>query len=128
MRFNLLLLFCISCWFTSCKKDVPVSYSIHYKLGGLYARCDKDSATYYPEGLKTLTLSANGQYCWTRVVYGNDSSYCTGTYKQTSDTSMLWNNEILIVFKITPIDSVPNRMQLQIYTSPAVAPLYGFYH
>ncbi len=130
MRLKLILILCAGVLFSTCKKkEEKVPIVIHYKLGGIYSRYDKDPSTYYPEGIKTLNLTEDGRYCWTRVIDGLDSNFCQGTYLQTSDTSLIWNNEILINLKITPIDSVPNRMMLQlIYNGPPVAPLYGFYH
>lgn len=102
--------------------DVPEEYSITHRLYGKYFR---DSAN-TGNGYKMLDLREDGNYCWVRRAAGKDSLYCYGTYVQTSDTSMLWNGTDLIRFKITPIDTIPSGVSLQIFGSPAVPSLYGF--
>ncbi|MDP1726777.1 MAG: hypothetical protein Q8M15_08335 [Bacteroidota bacterium] len=131
---NLLWIFCLACLFLTCKKEEPVSAVVNYKLGGTYVR---DSAVYPSTytGLKKLNLTPEGNYCWTTVVFGEDSSFCQGTYKQLTDSTLLWENAMTIKFKITPVDTLPNGsvnpkpkgMFLQLDASPPVAVLFGYY-
>ncbi len=127
-----LILICLILFVLACKKEDPTKAVIHYKLGGLYVR---DSAASGSSGLKAINLGSDGIYCWTSVVFGNDSNFCNGTYEQTSDSTLLWNNDKTINFKITPVDTLPqgiadpkaNGMFLQILADPPVYPLFGHY-
>ncbi len=123
MRIILFLLLSTSVFFTACKKDDKVEgLPIHYKLSGKYYR----DSSLTNDGYKILNLKEDGNYCWTRVIFGLDSNFCYGSYKQTSDTSLVWDNNTVVYFKITPIDTIANGIQLQVFSSPAMAPLYGF--
>jgi hypothetical protein len=108
----------------ACEKEesTNVKYEFAYKLSGKYYR---DSAL-TNNGYKVLDLKTDGNYCWVRRQNNLDSLYCYGTYEQTSDTSLLWNGEDLIRIKISPIDTIPNGIKLEIFGTPAVPPLYGF--
>ena len=105
------------------KKAIEIKYNYNYKLSGVYAR---DTAI-KTNGYKSLNLNQGDNYCWTRVIDGLDSNFCYNKYVQTSDTSLLWEGNTLIYFKITPIDSIPKRIQLQIFETPNMPLLYGFY-
>ncbi len=123
MRIFILLLIGNIILFSACKKDDKVEGpTIQYQLSGKYYR---DSAL-TNDGYKVLNLKEDGNYCWTRVIFGLDSNFCFGSYKQTSDTSLIWDNNTVVYFKITPIDTIPKGIQLQVFSSPAMPPLYGF--
>jgi hypothetical protein len=108
----------------ACKKeDKNTKYPIQYKLAGKYYR---DSAI-TSDGYKMLNLKPDGKYCWTRVIDGQDSNFCFGTYVQTSDTSLIWENNTEVFFRITPIDTIQNGIKLQLFSSPPMAALYGFH-
>lgn len=106
------------------KEDEVLTYSYQYKLAGTYKRDTSNKA----DGYKMLHLNGDGNYCWTRVINGKDSLFCYGSYLQTSDTSLLWENSQIVQFKVTPLDTIfPGAVQLQILGSPAVPPLYNIY-
>ncbi|MBC7381596.1 MAG: hypothetical protein H7296_01230 [Bacteroidia bacterium] len=106
---KILFVFCLAAVFCTCKKNEPVKPLINYMLGGFYVRDTNNTNN----GLKILNLS-NENYCWTTVIFGNDSSFCNGTWKQTSDSTLLWNNGTVIHFIITRVDSIPKGINLQI--------------
>lgn len=126
MKTGNLLILIISCgfiFFGACKKDdAEASGNFTYTLGGRYER---DTAN-HADGYKLLDLKDDDSYCWVRVISGQDSTFCFGKYRQTSDTSLLWEESTLVTFKVTPIDSVPKRIQLQLTSGPATPPLYGY--
>lgn len=106
----------------ACKKEEQKdTYSIQYKLSGPYIR----DTSIHTDGYRILDLRESGDYCWTRVINGLDSNFCYGKYEQTSDTSLLWDGSVLVTFKITPIDSIPKRISLQLTSGQASSPLYG---
>lgn len=108
----------------ACEKEIKKpDYPITYKLSGKYFR---DSAL-TNDGVKILDLRTDGNYCWTRQISGKDSVFCYGKYVQTSDTSLLWEDNVLVYFTIQTIDSIPKGIKLQLNASPAVPALYGFY-
>lgn len=110
---------------SACNKEEDVlTYSYQYKLAGTYQRDTSNKA----DGYKALHLNGDGNYCWTRVINGKDSLFCYGSYIQTSDTSLLWENSQIVQFKVTPLDTIfPGAIQLQIMGSPAVPLLYNIY-
>ncbi|OYU96505.1 MAG: hypothetical protein CFE21_08960 [Bacteroidetes bacterium B1(2017)] len=118
-----LIIIGISLLFSCKKEEKNPKYPIQYKLSGKYYR----DSTIKSDGYKILNLREDGNYCWTRVIDGLDSNFCFGTYEQTSDTSMIWDKSTPIYFKITPIDTITKGIQLQVYSSPAMAALYGYY-
>jgi len=121
---KLMILSAIAGLFFSCtKEENTISYSYKYKLAGTYAR---DTAI-KSDGHKQLHLKEDGSYCWTRVINGKDTTFCLGKYVQTSDTSMLWEGETLINFKIIPLDTIKNGMYLEMVSSPPAPPLFGYY-
>jgi len=122
MQRTLLLILALTSILGACKKDEEQKYTFETKLGGLYYR---DSSV-LSDGYKILNLKEDGNYCWTRVISGKDSNFCYGTYIQTSDTSLLWDNQTVINFKATKIDSIPNGILLQLFGSPPLPALYGF--
>lgn len=107
--------------FSCKKKDMPQLPSIKYGLSGWYLR----DSTIKTNGLKGIHFTDNNEYCWLRVVNGNDSLTCFGTYNQTSDSTLLWNDKFVVNFKITPIDTLPGIYELRVSTTPPSAPLYG---
>jgi hypothetical protein len=119
----LVLFFGLTLLFGCKKEEEAVKYNYKYKLTGIYAR---DTAI-KSDGYKSLNLNQDGNYCWTRVIKGLDSNFCYYKYIQTSDTSLLWEGNTLIYIKITPIDSIPKRMQLQVFETLNMPLLYGYY-
>lgn len=118
-----LILSCAFICLGGCKKDnAEPSSNFTYTLGGRYER---DTAN-HSDGYKVLDLRDDNSYCWVRVISGQDSSFCFGKYRQTSDTSLLWEENTLVTFKVTPIDSIPKRVQLQLTSGPATPQLYGY--
>jgi hypothetical protein len=124
MQLKLLVLFLGLNLLFSCKKEESTqnNYNFSYKLSGKYYR----DSTVNSNGYKMLDLKSDGNYCWVRRQNSLDSLYCYGTYVQTSDTSILWNENELISIKISPIDTILNGVKLEIFGTPAVPPLYGF--
>lgn len=109
---------------SACKKEeAKNTYSILYKLSGKYYR----DSTITTDGVKVLDLRQDGNYCWTRQINGMDSIFCYGKFIQTSDTSLIWEDNVLVNFTIQTIDSIPKGIQLQLIASPAVPALYGYY-
>ena len=105
------------------KEDIDVpKYPITYQLSGKYYR----DSSLTNNGVKMLDLSNSGTYCWLRRQNNMDSLYCYGSYVQTSDTSILWNNTDWVRIKITPIDTIQKGVKLEIFGSPLVPALYGF--
>lgn len=107
----------------SCKDEETTVVNYTYKLNGWYLRDTANKAN----GLKGIHFTDNNEYCWLRVVAGQDSLNCYGTYRQTSDSTLLWNETFVVNFKITPVDTMPGIIQLQVATTPPSAPLYGTY-
>ncbi len=114
-----LFLFLFSC----TKEESSINYTYTYKLAGTYSR---DTAI-KSDGHKQLHLRDDGSYCWTRVINGKDSTFCLGKYIQTSDTSMLWEGETVVNFKIIPLDTIAKGMYLELVSSPPAPPLFGYY-
>ena len=105
------------------KEDIDVpTYPITYQLSGKYYR----DSSLTNNGVKMLDLTNSGTYCWLRRQNNLDSLYCYGSYVQTSDTSILWNNTDWVRIKITPIDTIQKGVKLEIFGSPIVPPLFGF--
>ncbi|MCG9881799.1 MAG: hypothetical protein MH472_14485 [Bacteroidia bacterium] len=108
----------------ACQKEETKSpYSITYKLSGKFFR----DSTLTNDGVKVLDLRKDGNYCWTRQISGKDSIFCYGKFVQTSDTSLVWEDNVAVYFTINRIDSIPKGIILQLNASPAVPALYGFY-
>jgi len=108
----------------ACQKEETKSpYSITYKLSGKYYR----DSSLTNDGVKALDLRKDGNYCWTRQISSKDSVFCYGKFVQTSDTSLLWEDNVLIYFTIEPIDTIAKGIKLQLNASPVVPALYGFY-
>ncbi|MDZ4669222.1 MAG: hypothetical protein SGJ00_15245 [bacterium] len=122
---NFILIFLLISLYMSCKKeDKTIAYSYQYKLAGIYQR----DTSLKSDGYKTLDLRSDGNYCWTRVINGKDSIFCYGKYIQTSDSTLLWEDAQQVQFKITNLDTIfKGAIQLQIFGSPIVPPLYNIY-
>lgn len=121
---NIFIFFIGILFIQSCKKEEnKATYPITYKLSGKYYR---DSAL-TNDGVKVLDLRPNGNYCWTRQISGKDSIFCYGKFVQTSDTSLLWEDNVLVYFNVETIDSIPKGIKLQLNSSPPIPALYGFY-
>ncbi len=120
-RFLIVIYFVLA--IASCKEQETTSVNYTYKLSGWYLRDTANKAN----GLKGIHFTNDNQYCWLRVVAGQDSLNCYGTYRQTSDSTLLWNETFVVNFKITPIDTMPGIIQLQVATTPPSAPLFGTY-
>ena len=124
MLINRLLILYTIIFISSCKKEeVKNNYPINYRLSGIYVR----DSSLTNDGIKALDLRQNGNYCWTRQIAGKDSVFCYGKFIQTSDTSLIWEDNVLVNFTIQTIDSIPKVILLQLNASPAVPALYGFY-
>lgn len=113
------LMFLLACQ----KEETKSPYSITYKLSGKFFR----DSTLTNDGVKVLDLRKDGNYCWTRQISGKDSIFCYGKFVQTSDTSLVWEDNVAVYFTINRIDSIPKGIILQLNASPAVPALYGFY-
>lgn len=110
--------------FTACKKEENnPKYNLRYKLSGKYYR----DTSLTNDGVKILDLRKDGNYCWTRQISGKDSIFCYGKFEQTSDTSLLWEDNVLIYFTVETIDTIAKGIKLQLNASPVVPALYGFY-
>lgn len=124
MLVNRLLILYTILFISSCKKEeVKNNYPINFRLSGMYVR----DSSLTNDGIRALDLRQNGNYCWTRQIAGKDSIFCYGKFVQTSDTSLIWEDNVLVNFTIQTIDSIPKGIILQLYASPAVPALYGYY-
>lgn len=110
--------------FLGCSKDEPPMLpNFNFTLQGWFLR---DTAI-KTDGLKGIHFTPEKQYCWLRVINNQDSLTCFGSYKQTSDSTLLWNDKFVVNFKIKPVDSIAGLWELRVATVPPSAPLYGPY-
>ena len=79
---------------------------------------------------KTIEIITTNEKYATGIVESSllkDSIFCYGKFVQTSDTSLIWEDNVLVNFTIQTIDSIPKGILLQLNASPAVPALYGYY-